>query len=218
MLFSTVKIYLYGMLLTISILLNLFDKFLAAIKQADYFLFQQINSRYTNSFLDAVLPFIRNSNFWVPLYLFLLVLILINFGNKGWLWVAGLIVTVTLTDQVSSHLIKNLIQRPRPCSDFTLHFPVRLLLNNCSGGFSFTSSHATNHFGVAIFIVITLQQFLGKWKWLFIAWAAIVSYAQVYVGVHYPFDILCGALLGCCLGYLTAKLFLSKFKNTLQVL
>lgn len=199
------------------LLLAFFNKLLAAIKQADYFLFQQINSHFTNSFFDTVLPFTRNSIFWIPLYLFLLVFIFLNFGNKGWVWVTALLVTVTFTDQISSHIIKLLVQRPRPCSDVTLHFPVRLLLNNCSGGFSFTSSHATNHFGVATFIVITLQQFLGKWKWLFIAWAFIISYAQVYVGVHYPFDVVCGALVGSGIGYVMAKFLLSKFENTLQV-
>jgi len=70
---------------------------------------------------------------------------------------------------------------------------------------------------VATFIVLTLKQYIGKWKWLFIAWAAIISYAQVYVGVHYPFDILCGALIGSGIGYTVAKFFLSRFANTLQI-
>jgi membrane-associated phospholipid phosphatase len=198
-------------------LLAIIDTFLAAVKQVDNFLFTQINSHFTNSFLDTVLPFIRNSIFWIPLYLFLLVFILVNFGNKGWLWITALIITVTLTDQISSHVIKILVQRPRPCSNTTLQMPVRLLLSNCSGGYSFTSSHATNHFGVATFIAITLKQYLGKWQWLFIVWAAVISYAQIYVGVHYPFDVLCGALLGSGIGYKVAKFFLIKFENALQV-
>jgi undecaprenyl-diphosphatase len=81
---------------------------------------------------------------------------------------------------------------------------MRLLLEHCSGGFSFTSSHATNHFGFAMFVFLTTKDVFGKWgRWLFV-WAATISYGQVYVGVHYPVDILFGALLGICIGTLTA--------------
>lgn len=87
---------------------------------------------------------------------------------------------------------------------------VRLLLGHCSGGYSFTSSHATNHFGFAVYVSITLKPILKKWKYVFLIWAATISYAQVYVGVHYPLDILCGAILGTTIGIATAELFIQK--------
>jgi undecaprenyl-diphosphatase len=83
----------------------------------------------------------------------------------------------------------------------------RLLLDHCSGGFSFTSSHAANHFGLAMFIVMTLQPLLKNYRYLFLFWAAIISYAQVYVGVHFPLDVFAGAIIGISVGYLNSKLY-----------
>lgn len=72
---------------------------------------------------------------------------------------------------------------------------------------SFISSHATTHFGIAMFIYATLRDFAPYWMPLFFAWAAIIAYAQVYVGVHFPIDIFCGALVGCLIGFLISRLF-----------
>jgi undecaprenyl-diphosphatase len=76
-----------------------------------------------------------------------------------------------------------------------------------SHGFSFPSSHATNHFAMAMFIYITCSKFHSGIKYLAFFWAAAVAYAQVYVGVHYPIDVLAGATLGCWIGYLTGNYF-----------
>jgi undecaprenyl-diphosphatase len=72
---------------------------------------------------------------------------------------------------------------------------------------SFTSSHAANHFGMAIFLYLTLKNDFGKWPLLFFLWAFSISFAQVYVGVHYPLDVTCGALIGILIGYLCGKSF-----------
>ena len=72
------------------------------------------------------------------------------------------------------------------------------------GGYSFTSSHATNHFGFAVYIYLTLGNIIGKWKYAFLVWAAVIAYGQVYVGVHTPLDIICGALLGVTIGFIIA--------------
>ena len=87
----------------------------------------------------------------------------------------------------------------------------RLLLNHCPGSGSFTSSHAANHFGLAFFIYLTLKPYLKKWGYLFFLWAATVSYAQVYIGVHYPIDVISGALLGSAIGYFTSLQFNKRF-------
>lgn len=72
---------------------------------------------------------------------------------------------------------------------------------------SFTSSHAANHFAMAVFFYCTLSKHIGKWALLFFVWAAVIAYAQVYVGVHYPIDVACGGLIGIVFGYLSARLF-----------
>ncbi len=195
------------------ILLNQFSLgsvqvFLSNILDLDRDLFLKINNSWTNSFLDGVFPWWRDATTWMPLYLFLLLFIFLNFGWKAWPWLLALIITVSLTDQLSSNLLKNWVNRPRPCNDELLRMHVNLLINRCPSSGSFPSSHAVNHFGVAVFFYMTLHKYLGKWSLLFFAWAATISYGQVYVGVHYPLDIIGGAIIGSIIGYLTASVFL----------
>ena len=189
------------------LLLNTFQKIWQQLNQWDTELFLQINTRWTNGFLDSVFPWWRDANTWIPLYLFLIVFALMNFKQKALPWILFAVITVVLTDQVSSTLLKNWVARPRPCQEGALLGQMRLLLSGCSGGYSFTSSHATNHFGFAMFVYLTMRPILKKWGKVFFIWAATISYGQVYVGVHYPIDVLCGGLLGCGLGYVTASFF-----------
>ncbi|MDB5211536.1 MAG: phosphatase family protein, partial [Sediminibacterium sp.] len=153
------------------LLLSFFQKLWISIAEWDSWLFLKINTQWTNGFLDNIFPWWREANTWVPLYLFLIVFVLLNFKKKAWPWILFAIVTVTLTDQVSSHLLKNLFERVRPCRDESFMSQVRLIVDNCSGGYSFPSSHATNHLGFAVFIFLTLGSVIKKWKWVFIAWA-----------------------------------------------
>jgi undecaprenyl-diphosphatase len=115
--------------------------------------------------------------------------------------------TILLSDQISSSVVKPLFARLRPCNDPDLSTQVRLLLDGCGAGYSFTSSHATNHFALAIFLTVTLRQWIGKYTWVLYLWAASIGYAQVYAGVHYPFDILAGALLGTGIGWFTGNFY-----------
>ena len=177
------------------------------LEQWDQWLFIQINNHQSNSFFDSVLPYLRIAYFWTPLYLFLLVFIPTNFKSRGWWWCVFFLCTVSLCDMTSSQLVKVAFERWRPCADPNFFQYVRLLVDRCSGTYSFTSSHAANHFGMATFIFLTLRPVIGKWTWLAFLWAAIIGYAQVYVGVHYPFDVLAGGLLGCGLGYAVAVFF-----------
>lgn len=186
------------------LLQSFFQRLLQTILEWDSWLFLKINTVFTHPLLDTIFPLWRDSELWVPFYLFLIVLAIVNFGKKAGAWILFAIINVALTDQASSSLIKNWFARIRPCNEELLVGKMRLLLEHCSGGFSFTSSHATNHFGFAMFVFLTTRHIFGKWgKWLFV-WAATISYGQVYVGVHYPIDILFGALLGSGIGALTA--------------
>ncbi len=184
----------------------------------DTFLFLQINSELTNPILDKILPIWRNANTWLPLYVFLIVFSVVNFKNKSFYWIFGAILTLIITDQISSSLVKPFFERPRPCNEPLLMSHVRLLLGYCSGGYSFTSSHATNHFGFAVYVMFTLSGLFKKWCYLFLFWAATVSYAQVYVGVHYPLDIISGAILGSSIGYATSQIYIRKFGPILSEL
>lgn len=182
------------------------------IEEADKYVFHLINNKWNNSFFDSLMPLIRNSNLWIPLYLFLLIFALFNLKKSGW-FILLAICTAALTDLISSHYIKNTFFRLRPCQDPDLIGTIRVLASYCPQSSSFTSSHAANHFGIATFVSIILYPFAGRWIYLTYAWAFLIVYAQVYVGVHYPTDVLAGALLGVLAGLLTAWIYRKKWGN-----
>jgi membrane-associated phospholipid phosphatase len=180
---------------------------LEKLLEFDQWLFLEINSDWTNSFLDSVFPFWRHSDTWLPLYLFLFLFMVMNFGWRALPWMLILGITAGICDQVSSNFVKDFFDRARPCSEPELIGKGRMLLSRCPISGSFTSSHAVNHFGSAMFIYITMKDVFKKAGLLFFAWAATICYGQVYVGVHYPFDVIGGAILGCGIGYLMALIF-----------
>lgn len=178
-----------------------------SVLQADRYIFHFINGVWHNSFFDGLFPLIRQADFWIPFYLFLLVFVLLNVRKSGW-YILIIACTAAISDMLSSRVIKELIWRPRPCRDPEMSGLVRVLVDYCPQSSSFTSSHAVNHFAIATFLVITLYPFFKKWIYLLYLWAFLIIYAQVYVGVHYPFDVLGGAVVGTAIGY-----FMGKFCN-----
>lgn len=181
----------------------------------DQDLFLLINQGLSNPFFDWLLPILRNPYTWAPLYLFLIIFFIKTYGKIGILVVAFTLANFGVSDAVSSHVIKKSVKRVRPCNDLVFKNEVNIRVR-CGSGFSFTSSHATNHFAMAFFWIVLFRR---KWKhstWLAVTWAFLVSFSQIYVGVHYPFDILCGALLGIGIGigmgYLFKRFFPSFFE------
>jgi undecaprenyl-diphosphatase len=184
---------------------------LHSVLQGDYWLFSRINQDWTSPFLDGLFLFMRESELWIPFYLFLLVFITLNFGKKGWWWSIYLGMTVIIADLLSSKLIKDtLVVRTRPCGDPLIAGTVRFIANYCPVSSSFTSSHACNHFAMAFFIYRTLR-FTSRWWSLVFVWAFLICYAQVYVGVHFPLDVTGGALLGSLIGWQLSRLFRFQF-------
>ncbi|HEY2721643.1 MAG TPA: phosphatase PAP2 family protein, partial [Chitinophagaceae bacterium] len=135
----------------------------------------------------------------------------INFRRNWWWWITLFLCTVALTDMVGTRLFKHMFERPRPCNDPVFASSVRLLLDNCAAGYSFVSNHAANHFGLATFFYFSLREYIPQWAWVGWIWAFLISYAQVYVGIHYPLDVAGGACLGILIGYATAMFFNKKF-------
>ena len=179
--------------------------------QWDQSLFISINSEWTNPVFDVVLPIMRNSFIWYPVYLFLLIFVLLNFKARGLWWAVFFLSTLALTDMTGTYVFKHVFERLRPCSDPEFFTHVRLLLKQCAGGYSFTSNHAANHFGMATFFFITFRHLFKIWAWIALCWAAAICYSQVYVGVHYPLDVLSGAMLGLAFGITTGTFFNKRF-------
>lgn len=188
-------------------LLNILQK----LEKLDQWLFMAINSGFTNSFFDRLMPFMRYALNWAPLYVFLGAFVLLNYKIKGAWWILFFIVTIALTDMTGNYLFKHVFERVRPCGDPDFFFHVRLLTNHCSTGYSFISNHAANHFGIAMFFFLTLRPVLKKWAAIAFLWAALVAYSQVYVGIHYPSDVIAGALLGLLFGALTGTIFNKRY-------
>jgi undecaprenyl-diphosphatase len=137
--------------------------FWSSLVRLDQSLFQAINTGCSNPFFDSVMPFLRNSLHWAPLYLFVLTLVILNFKTRGIWWLVFFLVTIALTDMTGTYLLKHLVQRPRPCNDPMFFEHVRLVIDKCAGGYSFISNHAANHFGMATFFFITFRRIIGPW-------------------------------------------------------
>ncbi len=154
-----------------------------------------------NVFFDFLAPLLRNKIFWAPLYLFILSVVWFNAKPYFWYIVFGAVTLIAATDTVSSKVIKPAVARVRPCNDPQVKIYVRPIVA-CGSGYSFTSSHATNHFGLACFFIGILGFIQRRFLWLWWIWASVIALSQVYVGVHYPSDILAGALIGILFGLL----------------
>jgi membrane-associated phospholipid phosphatase len=177
----------------------------------DHSLLRLINYTWQNDLFDFLMPWLRNATAWVPLYFFLGLFILTNFKKTGWwciLFAAG---AVILSNYISANLIKENIIRLRPCNNPDLASWLRVLVPYRPQSSSFVSSHAANHFCMGTFLYIALKDQIGNWALLFFLWAFSISYAQMYVGVHYPIDVACGAVIGILIGYLIGNFFNKKF-------
>lgn len=184
----------------------MFDQLL----QLDHQLFLEINQRLANPFFDWIMPLFRNRYFWAPLYLFLIVFLVRHYNKYGWICIIFLLITFAISDFVSASMVKPLFERLRPCNAPDFKEEVRSLIS-CGSGFSFPSSHATNHFAIAVFLIVV---FYHRWKPILplaSGWAFCVAFAQVYVGVHFPIDVTTGALLGSLVGYITGSTFLTLY-------
>lgn len=179
---------------------------MSELLQCDEALFRLINGVWHTPWLDALLPYWREKTSWIPLYVAMAGYFAYLWRSKAVILLLAIVLTVGLADLISHRVIKQSVQRPRPCREEALAPDVRLLVN-CGGGYSFTSNHAANHFALAAFLFGLLKDRWRRSRWLWVAWAASIAYAQVYVGLHYPLDVLGGGILGWALGWLGFRLY-----------
>ena len=173
---------------------------LSIIGDWDWDLFVWINSTISNDLFDVLLPWVRNKYIWLPLYTFLIAYFFFSRGKRAWLILFFFLLTAGTTDYITSSHIKPLVHRERPCND-VLRTGKVITRIDCGPGYSFPSSHASNHMGLAVFLLLLFRK-VTIWRYLFLFWAFLISFAQVYVGVHYPSDIIAGWILGGIIGLL----------------
>ncbi|MEM7106210.1 MAG: phosphatase PAP2 family protein [Bacteroidota bacterium] len=165
----------------------------------DHYFFDLVNGLWKNNLLDTIFPFWRHKLVWIPVYVFIFSFLLINFKKQGMWIIFFALLTITFSDMASSKVIKPLVNRDRPCHTSQRTSETNVLIR-CGPGKSFPSSHATNHFGLALFLIFVLGK---RFRWItlpLLFWAGSIAYGQVYVGVHYPFDAIGGAVLGGLIG------------------
>lgn len=165
----------------------------------DRALFLFINGMHT-PFFDAVMWFVSGKYSWIPLYVVLLYILIKHEKKHWWLAILSTIMLIVLADQSSVHLFKETFQRYRPCHNLEIQHLVHKVNNKCGGTYGFVSSHATNVFALTSFLSLIIRN-----KYMFgilLFWAVLVSYSRIYLGVHYPADIIGGSVLGTICGVL----------------
>lgn len=191
---------------------TLFNLMLEQLINLDKEWFAIINQGLSNPFFDWLLPILRNMFTWAPLYLFIIIFSIKTYKKEGVIMILAVLINFGISDSVSSSLIKKSVERIRPCNDIELREDI-IVRVRCGSGYSFTSSHATNHFAMAVMLSFL---FYRRWKhvvWLSLVWAAAISFSQIYVGVHYPLDVLAGALLGSTIGLINGLIYTYFHRN-----
>lgn len=179
----------------------------------DLAIFYFFNHTISTGFLDKFFSTITNVNNWYITYVILLGISWTKGGLRGKLALIGVLLLIVVTDQTGYRLLKEYFARPRPCevlSDV-------ITPTGCTGTYSFPSNHALNNFAAAIFFSILFP----KLKWILFTGAALISISRVYLGLHYPSDIVGGAVIGLAFGYIFAigilrieKFYLEKKTNS----
>jgi len=165
-------------------------------------------------------------NFWlvvthkftfIPLYAILLFLIYKRYGLKALIFLVVIIAAmITFTDQITN-LFKHGFMRPRPCKQvYLVDEGIRFIAKRC-GRYGFFSGHSSNSMAAAVFGGLLLRPYFKNLLYLLVLWSIMVAYSRIYVGVHYPLDIIFGMLFGALSGiafYKIAKIVIRKYASS----
>ena len=134
-------------------------------------------------------------------------LIIENF-KKETVWILLAIIVLTVISDQLSVAFKNTVERLRPCHEPELEGLVHIVKDKCGGDFGFVSSHASNHFSLAVFLSMLFFKKIKFFTFPILLWAAFISYSRIYLGVHYPGDVIFGAVLGAMTGLALGKTYI----------
>jgi undecaprenyl-diphosphatase len=173
-----------------------------------------------SAFFDVWMYRITDKTFWIPLYGFIIIIVAIKYKKEAFWIILGGIICIALSDMVVSGIMKPFFERLRPSRDPALVDLVHTVNNYYGGKYSFASGHAATSFSMATFFWLTTRNKL-KWIGLLFLWAVLFSYSRIYLGVHYPGDIIVGATIGSIIAWLVSigiqKIFILKIKLKKEV-
>lgn len=155
---------------------------------------------YHTPCLDFFFFMVSQIAVWIPVVLVFLFTIFKNKGREGFLILGVVVILFLLCDQISSGLLKPLLARPRPSHDPSIETALSYVFNYKGGAFGFPSSHAANSFGFAVFSALLLRN--RFYTVVSLIWAILCSYSRIYLGVHFPCDILVGTIIGVAIAFL----------------
>ena len=168
--------------------------------QYDKELFLYLNSLGNPSW-DGLWLLITNKLTFIPLYAILLFLVYKHLGIKALLAIVIVVaLMITFTDQITNLFKYVIAKRPRPCRDEDMQGIMRFIAPRC-GRYGFFSGHAANSMAAAVFAGLLLKPYYKKLIFILLLWSAVVAYSRIYVGVHYPLDIVCGMAFGALSGF-----------------
>ena len=187
---------------------------LEQLLQYDKELFLFLNNLGSDTW-DGLWLVITNKWSFIPLYALLLFLIHKKFGMKTmWMAIVVIALMITFTDQITN-LFKHTFKRPRPCREEDLLEVMRYVASRC-GRYGFFSGHSSNSMAAAVFAGLLLKPYYKNLIFILLFWSAVVAYSRIYVGVHYPLDIVCGLTFGALSGFMFYKLLLFLKKKYLK--
>lgn len=172
----------------------------------DKWLLLLINSHH-NSFWDSVMWFSSGITNWFPVYIFLFLLLIFTYKKQSWLLILLILPLILVSDQLSSTLIKEWAQRLRPSHEPGLENLLHYVNGYRGGLYGFVSSHASNFCAGATYLTLTAAKKIKWLPWLLFPIVLLVIYSRMYLGVHYPSDIIAGGVLGVLLGWSVAKAY-----------
>lgn len=177
------------------------------LENLDQQLFLILNG-WHNPVCDQIMLAVSNGLWWTPFFIWLFIALFKAYPGKQFLWVLlAIAISITLTDQLSVKAFKEVFVRYRPCHNTDIQNLLHLVKDGCGGKYGFVSSHAANYAGLAFLFNKLLKFQYPKITIVLILWAGIIGYSRIYLGVHYPADVIGGWTLGILVGYFVTWIF-----------
>lgn len=172
------------------------------LEQLDKDIFIYLNNLHS-PFWDAIMVFVSEKLVWIPFYAGLIGYLVWRYRRQSIPMLLMVVIAIGLADFIASGIMKPYFMRLRPCHDPSLSEFINIV-EGCGGKFGFISSHAANTFALAVFFNLILSDRYLIFKIVLVAWAVVVTYSRIYLGVHFPADVLLGALLGSVLAFIAS--------------